>query len=85
MEDHLKDSNVRIAEVDYDPKANYQLGHVPFNEACEDLLQRAAVNNDTKLVLYSDFNNWFTAFAFWVFKYYRFKDVRIMNGGRKNG
>jgi thiosulfate/3-mercaptopyruvate sulfurtransferase len=95
MEDHLKDSNVRIAEVDYDPKANYQLGHVPFNEpissnvlskqACEDLLQRAAVNNDTKLVLYGDFNNWFAAFAFWVFKYYRFKDVRIMNGGRKNG
>jgi 3-mercaptopyruvate sulfurtransferase SseA len=29
VEDHLKDSNVRIAEVDYDPKANYQLGHVP--------------------------------------------------------
>jgi 3-mercaptopyruvate sulfurtransferase SseA len=29
VEDHTKDSNVRIAEVDYDPKANYQLGHVP--------------------------------------------------------
>lgn len=28
VEDHLKDSNVRIAEVDYDPKANYQLEHV---------------------------------------------------------
>jgi thiosulfate/3-mercaptopyruvate sulfurtransferase len=34
-------------------------------------------------VLYGDFNNWFAAFAFWVFKYYGFKDVRIMNGGRK--
>jgi len=33
--------------------------------------------------LYGDFNNWFAAFAFWVFKYYGFKDVRIMNGGRK--
>ena len=29
VEDHLKDSNVRIAEVDYDPRANYLLGHVP--------------------------------------------------------
>jgi thiosulfate/3-mercaptopyruvate sulfurtransferase len=29
VEDHSMDSNVRIAEVDYDPKANYQLGHVP--------------------------------------------------------
>ena len=101
--DHLKDSNVRIAEVDYDPKANYQLGHVAgavlfdwkqdindpvfrnvlSKQACEDLLQRAGVNNDTTLVLYGDFNNWFAAFAFWVFKYYGFKDVRIMNGGRK--
>jgi thiosulfate/3-mercaptopyruvate sulfurtransferase len=101
--DHLKDSNVRIAEVDYDPKANYQLGHVAgavlfdwkqdindpvfrnvlSKQACEDLLQRAGVNNDTTLVLYGDLNNWFAAFAFWVFKYYGFKDVRIMNGGRK--
>jgi thiosulfate/3-mercaptopyruvate sulfurtransferase len=101
--DHLKDSNVRIAEVDYDPKANYQLGHVAgavlfdwkqdindpvfrnvlSKQACEDLLQGTGVNNDTTLVLYGDFNNWFAAFAFWVFKYYGFKDVRIMNGGRK--
>jgi thiosulfate/3-mercaptopyruvate sulfurtransferase len=103
VEDHLKDSNVTIAEVDYDPKANYQLGHVPSavlfdwkqdindpvsrnvlsRQACEDLLQRNGVNHDTALVLYGDFNNWFAAFAFWVFKYYGFKDVRIMNGGRK--
>ena len=103
VEDRLKDSNIRIAEVDYDPKANYQLGHIPgavlfdwkqdindpvnrnvlSRQACEDLLQRAGVNNDTTLVLYGDFNNWFAAFAFWVFKYYGFKDVRMMNGGRK--
>jgi thiosulfate/3-mercaptopyruvate sulfurtransferase len=103
VEDHLKDFNARIAEVDYDPKANYQLGHVPgavlfdwrqdindpvsrnvlSKQAYEDLLQRAGVNNDTTLVLYGEFYNWFAAFAFWVFKYYGFKDVRIMNGGRK--
>jgi thiosulfate/3-mercaptopyruvate sulfurtransferase len=103
VEEHVKDSKVRIAEVDYDPKANYQLGHVPgavlfdwrqdindpvsrnvlSKQAYEDLLQRAGVNKDTTLVLYGDFNNWFAAFAFWVFKYYGFKDVRIMNGGRK--
>jgi thiosulfate/3-mercaptopyruvate sulfurtransferase len=48
-----------------------------------DLLQRIGVNNDTTLVLYGDFNNRFAAFAFWVFKYYGFKDVRLLNGGRK--
>jgi thiosulfate/3-mercaptopyruvate sulfurtransferase len=101
--DHMNDNEVRIAEVDYDPTANYNLGHVPgavlfdwkkdindpitrniFNRhACEDLLQRAGVNNNTTLVLYGDFNNWFAAFAFWAIKYYGFKDVRLMNGGRK--
>jgi thiosulfate/3-mercaptopyruvate sulfurtransferase len=29
VNDHLKDSAVRIAEVDYDPTANYNLGHIP--------------------------------------------------------
>jgi thiosulfate/3-mercaptopyruvate sulfurtransferase len=57
--------------------------NVLSREACEKLLQDAGVNNDTILVLYGDFNNWFAAFAFWVFKYYGYKDVRIMNGGRK--
>jgi thiosulfate/3-mercaptopyruvate sulfurtransferase len=29
VQQHLNDSKVRIVEVDYDPVANYQLGHVP--------------------------------------------------------
>ena len=29
IEEHLKDEKVRIAEVDYDPTANYELGHIP--------------------------------------------------------
>lgn len=104
VEENLKDSaNVRIAEVDYDPKSNYELGHIPgavlfdwkqdindpisrnvlTKQACEDLLRKAGVNDDTILILYGDFNNWFAAFALWVFKYYGYKDVRLMNGGRK--
>ena len=52
-------------------------------EGCEDLLQRTGVNNDTILILYGDYKNWFAAFAFWVFKYYGFNDVRLINGARK--
>ena len=52
-------------------------------EVLEDLLQRAGVNNDTILVVYGDFKNWFATFAFWIFKYYGFKDIRLMNGSRK--
>jgi thiosulfate/3-mercaptopyruvate sulfurtransferase len=103
VENHLKDGNVRIAEVDYDPRANYELGHIPGSvlfdwkrdindpisrnilskQSCEELLQRFGINNDTTLILYGDFNNWFAAFAFWVFKYYGYRDVKIMDGGRK--
>lgn len=101
--DNLNSESIRIAEVDYDPRSNYSLGHVPgavlfdwkqdindpisrnilSKQACEQLLQKAGLNNDTTLILYGDFNNWFAAFAFWVFKYYGYKDLRIMNGGRK--
>jgi thiosulfate/3-mercaptopyruvate sulfurtransferase len=52
-------------------------------EACETLLQNIGVNNDTTLTLYSDFSNLFATFAFWVFKYYGFQDVRLINGGRR--
>ncbi len=103
VNDHLRDPNVRIAEVDYDPTVNYNQGHVPnsilfdwkkdINDPVkrdilskaqlEDLFGRNGISNGTTLVLYGDFNNWFAAFAFWVFKYYGANDVRLMNGGRK--
>jgi thiosulfate/3-mercaptopyruvate sulfurtransferase len=103
VEDHLEDINVRIAEVDYDPKANYNLGHIPNSvlfdwkrdindpltrnilsrDDCSTLLQKVGINDNTTLILYGDFNNWFAAFAFWVFEYYGMKNTKIMNGGRK--
>ena len=49
----------------------------------EALFSRNGISDHTTLVLYGDFNNWFAAFAFWVFKYYGVKDIRVMNGGRK--
>ncbi|MDX1370928.1 MAG: sulfurtransferase [Nitrososphaeraceae archaeon] len=103
VEEHINDNNVRIAEVDYDPKTNYFLGHIPNSvlfdwkndindpttrnilskESCLNLLQKSGINQDTTIVLYGDFNNWFAAFAFWVFEYYGIKNLKIMNGGRK--
>ncbi len=49
----------------------------------EALLGRVGIGNDTIVILYGDFNNWFATYAFWVFKYYGHSDLRIMNGGRK--
>jgi thiosulfate/3-mercaptopyruvate sulfurtransferase len=103
LEDHLDDQKLRIAEVDYDASANYELGHIPgavlidwkkhINDPIrrnivsrgqyENLLERIGVGNDTVIVLYGDFNNWFAAFAFWVLKYYGYGQVVLLNGGRK--
>src|SRR2546425_6090770 len=49
----------------------------------ESLLGHLGISNDDQIVLYGDFNNWFAAFAFWVFKYYGLANVVLLNGGRK--
>lgn len=62
-----------------DPVTRDIVGRAQF----ERLMSRNGIAPDTEVVLYGDFNNWFAAFAFWVFKYYGHRNVRIMNGGRK--
>jgi thiosulfate/3-mercaptopyruvate sulfurtransferase len=53
-------------------------------EKYQELLKRIGIkDNNTTLILYGDFNNWFAAFAFWVFKYYGYKNIKLLNGGRK--
>ena len=52
-------------------------------EQLEALLGRSGISNDTTIVLYGDFNNWFAAYAFWDLKYYRVENVKLMDGGRK--
>src|SRR2546430_11361073 len=54
-------------------------------EGLEALFGRLGISNDHQIVLYGDFNNWFAAFAFWVFKYYGVDNVVLLNGGRKKG
>jgi thiosulfate/3-mercaptopyruvate sulfurtransferase len=49
----------------------------------EELMTRSGIGNDTTVVLYGDNNNWFAAYALWQLKYFRHKDARLMNGGRK--
>jgi thiosulfate/3-mercaptopyruvate sulfurtransferase len=49
----------------------------------EELMSKVGATPNTELILYGDFNNWFAAFAFWVFRYYGHNKIKIMNGGRK--
>ena len=43
----------------------------------EDLMNRNGIAKDSQVVLYGDFNNWFAAFVFWIFKYYGHKNIKI--------
>ncbi|MHB8627719.1 MAG: sulfurtransferase [Aggregatilineales bacterium] len=52
-------------------------------EGFEKLASEAGITPATTVVLYGDNNNWFAAYAFWLFKYYGHNDVRLVNGGRK--
>jgi thiosulfate/3-mercaptopyruvate sulfurtransferase len=52
-------------------------------ENFEALLAAAGITPATTVILYGDNNNWFAAYAFWLFKYYGHEDVRLIDGGRK--
>jgi thiosulfate/3-mercaptopyruvate sulfurtransferase len=47
------------------------------------LLSERGVGNDDTVVLYGGNNNWFAAYAYWYFKLYGHRDVRLLDGGRK--
>jgi len=48
----------------------------------EELMGRHGISTQDTVVLYGDNNNWFAAYAFWLFKIYGHKEVRLMDGGR---
>jgi thiosulfate/3-mercaptopyruvate sulfurtransferase len=56
---------------------------IPTKEQWEQLLSRSGIGNDTTVLLYGDNNNWFAAFAYWLFKLYGHDKVQLVNGGRK--
>jgi thiosulfate/3-mercaptopyruvate sulfurtransferase len=52
-------------------------------EQFENLLSRKGIGNDDTVVLYGGNNNWFAAYAYWYFKLYGHRDVKLLDGGRK--
>src|SRR2546429_8183471 len=49
----------------------------------EKLLSERGIGNDDTVVLYGGNNNWFAAYAYWYFRLYGHRDVRLLDGGRK--
>ncbi|MDP9863242.1 MULTISPECIES: sulfurtransferase [Streptosporangium] len=52
-------------------------------EGFQTLLSSRGIGNDDTVVLYGGNNNWFAAYAYWYFKLYGHRDVKLLDGGRK--
>ena len=46
------------------------------------LLSRKGIARDDTVVIYGDKNNWWAAYALWVFSLFGHEDVRLLDGGR---
>ena len=46
------------------------------------MLGSRGIGRDTTVVIYGDKNNWWAAYALWVFRLFGHDDVRLLDGGR---
>ena len=46
------------------------------------LMSSKGISRDTTIVVYGDKNNWWAAYALWVFSLFGHDDVRLLDGGR---
>ena len=53
------------------------------SEQLAELLGRRGISSDDTIVLYSGKNNWFAAYAYWLFEYRGVENTKLLNGGRK--
>lgn len=72
------------AEVDWTRDLNDQLKRDYLDqEGFEALMSRLGVTPDTTIVFYGDRNNWWAAYAMWVFALFGHRNAKIMDGGRQ--
>ena len=51
-------------------------------EQFQALLRKLGISGDTTVIFYGDKNNWWAAYAFWVFHLFGFRNARLLDGGR---
>jgi len=51
-------------------------------ERFAELMAERGIGRDTTVVIYGDKNNWWAAYALWVFSLFGHPDVRLLDGGR---
>ncbi|GAA3605403.1 sulfurtransferase [Kineosporia mesophila] len=70
-------------KVDWHTELNDQVTRDYVNgEQFAALLSAKGIARDTTVVVYGDRNNWWAAYALWVFTLFGHEDVRLLDGGR---
>ena len=86
------DEDVLLYETGHIPGAVKVDWHTELNDAVvrdyidgegfAELLSRKGIARDDTIVIYGDKNNWWAAYALWVFSLFGHEDVRLLDGGR---
>lgn len=86
------DEDVLLYETGHIPGAVKLDWHTDLNDAVTRdfvnpetfaaVLSAKGIGRDDTVVFYGDMNNWWAAYALWIFSLYGHSDVRLMNGGR---
>lgn len=70
-------------EIDWVDHLNHSIRRDYLDrDAFQDLMVKNGISNDTTVVFYGDKNNWWAAYALWVFRLFGHEQVKIMDGGR---
>jgi thiosulfate/3-mercaptopyruvate sulfurtransferase len=52
------------------------------SEDFQELLRRKGIDESHTVIFYGDKNNWWAAYAYWVFQLFGFGNARLLDGGR---
>ncbi len=86
------DEDLLLYDVEHIPSAQKIDWHADLNdpvqrdyvsrERFQELLRAKGIDESTTVVFYGDKNNWWAAYAFWVFELFGFRNKRLLDGGR---
>jgi thiosulfate/3-mercaptopyruvate sulfurtransferase len=86
------DEDVLLYETGHIPGATKVDWHADLNDALmrdyisqeqfQELLRTRGIDESTTVIFYGDKNNWWAAYAFWVFQLFGFTNAKLLDGGR---
>jgi thiosulfate/3-mercaptopyruvate sulfurtransferase len=86
------DEDVLLYDTGHIPGAFKIDWHADLNDALvrdylspdqfQELLRSLGIDDSTTVVFYGDKNNWWAAYAFWVFHLFGFTNAKLLDGGR---